>query len=63
MGYFEKSRSQDNPLNPLENNKIKKSQGFLTYVWIETIPNIFKLIKWDENWSLYVIGLRGLSGI
>ena len=27
-GYLEKPRSQDNPLNPLENNKIKKTQGF-----------------------------------
>ena len=24
----EKSRSQDNPFNPLENNRIKKTKGF-----------------------------------
>ena len=27
-GYLEKSRSQDNPLNPLENNRIKKTKGY-----------------------------------
>ena len=26
--YLEKFRFQDNPLNPLENNKIKKTKGF-----------------------------------
>ena len=28
MGILGKSRSQDNPLNPLENNRIKKTKGF-----------------------------------
>ena len=55
-----KSRSQDNPLNPLENNRIKKTKGSRAYVWIETIPNIVRWIKLDENKSLNLIGLRGL---
>ena len=28
MGILGKSRSQDNPLNPIENNRIKKTKGF-----------------------------------
>ena len=28
MGTLEKTRSQDNPLNPHENNRIKKTKGF-----------------------------------
>ena len=27
------------------------------------MPNIVRRIKWDENLSLYVIGLTGLRGI
>ena len=37
-----KSRSQDNVLNPLENNRIKKIKGFGTEEGIETIPNIVR---------------------
>ena len=42
---------------------IKKTKGFLASLWIETIPNIVRWIKCDENLSLYVIVLRGLRGI
>ena len=28
MGTLRKARSQDNPLNPLENNGIEKTKGF-----------------------------------